>query len=293
MNCQRIHESFSEYYDGSLPADEATRLSTHLASCPTCQREWSAWQQFTRQLDRMADTPEPSPQMREQFYAMLQHHEQESPSRSPFASMLRHLNRFFATLLPSQPALQFALAVALLLGGVFAGREFLPKTILTTPAPDTSREIAALRAQMNSMGQLVTYSLLQQQSTSARIHAVLANMELKSPDRKILTDLVGTLVFDPSINVRLSTVEVLAQHSDDSLVRAGVLSALPRETAPLVQVVMIELLASTGDQTARPVLEKLSHDTALDTNVRDAAHRALAVLIQPAAKTANPAPSII
>ena len=29
-------------------------------------------------------------------------------------------------------------------------------------------------------------------------------MDLKSPDRKVLTDLVGALAFDPSVNVRLT-----------------------------------------------------------------------------------------
>jgi HEAT repeat protein len=134
----------------------------------------------------------------------------------------------------------------------------------------------------------VTYSLLQQQSTSERMRTVLATMDLKSPDRKVLTDLVGSLAFDPSINVRLSAVEALAQHSDDSLVRAGVLSALPKETAPLVQVAMIELLATARDQSAKPVFEKLSRDEALDRNVREAARRALAALRQPTNPSGNP-----
>jgi HEAT repeat protein len=103
-------------------------------------------------------------------------------------------------------------------------------------------------------------------------------MDLKSPDRKVLTDLVGALAFDPSINVRLSAVDALARHADDSLVRAGVLSVLARERAPLVQVAMIELIGPWHDPAARPVLEKLSRDEALDRNVREAARRALAVL---------------
>jgi hypothetical protein len=158
------------------------------------------------------------------------------------------------------------------------------------PPVDTTAqtELAALRAQVNSMGQLVTYSLLQQQSTSERLKTVLATMDLKTPDRKVLTDLVGSLAFDPSINVRLSAVEALAPHADDSLVRAGVLSALPRENAPLVQVAMIELLATARDQAAKPVFEKLSRDEAIDRNVRDAAKRALAALRQPAPSTERP-----
>ena len=283
MNCQRVQDNFIDYQDGSLPADEAAELRTHLASCPVCQREWSALQEITRKVDSLSDTPEPSPRLREQFYAMLETHQREADAPSPFALAKSRIDRFFAALLPSQPALQFAFAIALLIGGLFSGQRFMAKPAVVAPADDAAKaELAALRAQVNSMGQLVTYSLLQQQSTSERMRTVLATMDLKSPDRKVLTDLVGSLAFDPSINVRLSAVEALAQHSDDSLVRAGVLSALPRETAPLVQVAMIELLATAQDQAAKPVFEKLSRDEALDRNVREAARRALAALRQPA-----------
>jgi HEAT repeat protein len=115
------------------------------------------------------------------------------------------------------------------------------------------------------------------------MQTVLAQMDLKNPDRKVISDLISSLAFDPSINVRLSVVEALAQHADDSLVRAGVLSALPRERAPLVQVAMIELLTEAREPSAASVFEKLSRDEATDINVRDAARRALAVLRLPAA----------
>jgi hypothetical protein len=293
MNCQRVQESFLDYQDGSLPADEAARLRAHLAGCPVCQREWSALQEITRKLDTLPEAPEPGPRLREQFYAMLDTHQREADAPSPFALARGRIDRFCAAMLPARPALQFAFAIALLVSGVFAGGHFLAGPAAVAPADESARrELAALRAQMDSMGQLVTYSLLQQQSTSDRMRTVLATMDLKSPDRKVLTDLVGSLVFDPSINVRLSAVEALARHADDSLVRAGVLSALPRETAPLVQVAMIELLAGTHDQAAKPVFEKLSHDEALDRNVRDAARRALAALRLPAPSQANPAAAV-
>ena len=293
MNCQRVQECFIDYQDGSLPAGESAELRAHLASCPVCQREWSALQEITRKLDALPDAPEPSPRLREQFYAMLDTHQREADAPSPFALARSRIDRFFAALLPTQPALQFAFSVALLIGGLFAGRHFMTKPVVIAPVDDSAKtELAALRAQVNSMGQLVTYSLLQQQSTSERLRTVLATMDLKSPDRKVLTDLVGSLAFDPSINVRLTAVEALAQHADDSLVRAGVLSALPRETAPLVQVAMIELLAGARDQSAKPVFEKLSRDEALDRNVRESARRALAVLRLPAPPANNPTATI-
>jgi hypothetical protein len=302
MNCARVQDCFIDYQDGTLPPDESAELRAHLTSCPICQREWSALQEITRKLDALPAEEEPSPRLREQFYAMLETHQRDADAPSPFALARSRIDRFFAALLPAQPALQFALALALLAGGLFAGQHFLAKPAVVIPADDSARkELADLRKQMDSMNQLVTYSLLQQQSTSERLKTVLATMDLKSPDRKVLTDLVGSLAFDPSINVRLSAVEALAPHADDSLVRAGVLSALSRERAPLVQVAMIELLGPWRDPDARPVLERLSRDEALDRNVRDAARHALALLSlppdpaggQPTAKTKpNPQPAL-
>ena len=63
MNCTRVQDSFIDYQDGSLPADEAAQLRTHLASCPACQREWSALQEITRKLDALP-AEEPSPRLR-------------------------------------------------------------------------------------------------------------------------------------------------------------------------------------------------------------------------------------
>jgi len=289
MNCQRVQESFIDYQDGTLPADESAALRAHLASCPTCQREWSALQEITRKLDALPAVEEPSPRLRKQFYAMLETHQRDADSVSPFALARSRLDRFFAALLPSQPALQFAFALALLVGGVLAGSRYLGAPAARPAAPDNSAEVAALRKQgedlrkqVDDMGKLVAASLLQQKSTSERLSAVLATMDLKSPDRKVLSDLVGALAFDPSVNVRLSAVEALAPHADDLLVRAGLLNALSRESAPLVQVAMIELLTSVHEAEAAPIFDRISRDEAADKTVREAARRALAVLRSPA-----------
>ncbi len=288
MNCQRVQDSFIDYQDGTLPPDESAALRAHLASCPNCQREWSALQEMTRKLDALPAVEEPSPRLREQFYAMLETHQRDADTVSPFALAKSRIDKFFAALLPSTPALQFAYALAFLAGGVFVGTRYLqaPAPIAAT-APVTvvdakqEKEIADLKAQMKEMGSLVAASLLQQKSTSERMQTVLATMDLKSPDRKVLSDLVGALAFDPSVNVRLSAVEALTPHANDRLVRAGLLSALPRESAPLVQVAMIELLTSVHDRDAVPVFDRISRDETADKDVRESARRGLAVLRSP------------
>lgn len=292
MNCQRVQDNFIDYQDGTLPPAESAQLRAHLASCPTCQREWSALQEITRKLDSLPTEEEPSPHLRANFYAMLEAQQREVDSPSPFALARSRLDRFFSALLPAQPALQFAFALALLAGGLFVGQRFLsPARVVPVEDPAAKQELAALRAKVDSMDQLVTYSLLQQKTTSSRLQNVLASMDLKTPDREVLTKLVGALAFDPSVNVRLSAVEVLAQHTDDELVRTGVLTALTRERAPLVQVAMIELLANARERNAVPVFDQIVRDEAIDRNVRDAASRALASLRTPATspETTNPA----
>ncbi len=76
MNCQRVQDHFIDYQDGTLPPDESAALRAHLAGCPVCQREWSALQEMTRKLDALPAVEEPSPRLREQFYAMLETHQQ-------------------------------------------------------------------------------------------------------------------------------------------------------------------------------------------------------------------------
>jgi len=281
MNCQRIQEHFLDYQAGTLDPAASAEVRAHLATCLTCQKEWSALQEISTKLDHLP-SEEPGPRLREQFYEMLETHIREADAPSPFALARNRLDRFFELLLPAQPAMQFTFALALLAGGLYAGFRFSPGP--AQPAPVTvidqsaQQELAELKARVNDMGKLVTYSLLQQQSTSERMQGLLATLDLKSPDRRVLTDLVGALAFDPSVNVRLTAVEALAPHSSDELVRAGVLSALPRETAPLVQVAMIELLAASGEQNAAPVFDRLQRDERLDRSVRDSARRALAHL---------------
>lgn len=284
MNCSRIQESFTDYQDGTLSPDLAATLRTHLASCPDCQREWSALQEITRKLDALPAAEEPSPRLREQFYAMLETHQRNADSISPFALARSRLDRFFAALLPSTPALQFAGALAALAVGIFAGARYLPPP---AAAPvqivdqAAQQKIAILEAQMQDMGGLVTASLLQQKSTSDRLRTVLATMELKSPDRRVLTDLVGALAIDPSVNVRLAAIEALTPHAQEAVVRNGLLANLPRESAPLVQMAMIELLTSVRESSAVALFERISRDEAADINVRESARRGLALLRTP------------
>jgi len=283
MNCQRIQESFIDYQSGTLPAAESAEVREHLKSCIPCQREWAGLQATLLHLDRLP-APEPSPRLRANFYTLLEEHRRAADDPGPFAVMRGRLDRFFAALLPARPALQFALSLALLAAGLLLGARYFHKA---GPAADPAMEaqLADLRAQLQSVGnkvesvdQLLNNSLIQQRSTTERLKGVLATLDLKQADQKVLNDLIGALAFDPSINVRLAAIDALYPHADSNTVRAGVLASLPREQSPLVQLAMIDFLVAARDREAAPMLENLARNESLDTTVREAARRGLAQL---------------
>jgi preprotein translocase subunit SecF len=169
-------------------------------------------------------------------------------------------------------------AIAIAIGGFQYGTRFAAPAAVTTDDTALKRELAELRTKVDSVGQLVGYSLLQQRSTSERLQTVLATLDQKNPNQKILANLIGALALDPSVNVRLSALDALYPHADQQLVRSGVLASLPREQNPLVQVAMIDFLVAARDRDAAPELEKIARNDNVDRAVRDAAKRGLAQL---------------
>ncbi|MCF3651307.1 HEAT repeat domain-containing protein [Synoicihabitans lomoniglobus] len=279
MNCQRIQESFIDYQAGILPAHETANVREHLKTCLTCQREWADLQQTLLTLDKLPE-PEPSPRLRANFYAMLDEAQADVDAPSPFALARSRIDSFFAALLPSRPALQFALTVAVLFAGVFLGMRLLPSpepTIITQPDPATQQELADLRERVDSMDRLVSTQLLTQPAND-RLQSVIAAFNENDSNDRTLAKLLNTLAFDPSVNVRLTALEALYAHVDRDPVRAGVINALGREPSPLVQVAMIDFVVASRDPQAGPALNRLKSDPGTVDVVREAARLAIAQL---------------
>jgi hypothetical protein len=279
MNCTEIQDRFAELLDGRLADGDTAAARAHLASCPQCQREYASLAQTLSALDRLP-APSPSPRLRASFYAMLEEEKNSAASIRAAVERRQRASRLALWRWILAPVGALALALAAFYTGARYGAA-------TTPAPapvvastddDTKREIAELRAQVDKMGQAFVASLVQQQSTNERLHAVLTKIDQRNPDQRDLAALVGALALDPSVNVRLSALDALYPHADRELVRNGVLASLPREQNPLVQVAMIDFLVAARERNATPELQKLANNQAIDAAVRDAAKRGLAQL---------------
>lgn len=294
MNCQSARDLFPDLLDARPRSTEAEAVQrevrAHLAACPECQRDFAALSATLHALDT-TPAPAPSPHLRKNFHSML-HAEKQLAAHAP-AVTSRPAGHSAARRSPGwRWVLSPFLGCALVALGFVAGQRSAPSTH-TAPAPaatpasgdSTQRELAALREQISEQRQqldkmttLVGYSILQQQQNPAneRLRDVLAAARSENVNDKILDDLIQALTLDPSANVRLRAVEALYPHAERATVRAGVLAALPREQNPLVQLELIDFVASAQERKATPLLERLSADESTNRTVRDAARLALA-----------------
>lgn len=289
MNCSQAQDRFSELLDGRLTAADTAEVRAHLAGCPDCQREYASLASTLAALDKLPAV-QPSPRLRTNFYAMLEEEKHSAASIRAAAARQRRATRVSLwrwILAPSA-----ALAVAM--GAFLAGTRFdlarssangeelavTKKELATTKRElaDTKKEIATLSDKVDKMGDAFVYSLSETRSATDRLNRVLATLDQRNPDQKVIADLIGSLALDPSVNVRLSALEALYPHAGRPLVRDGVLATFPREQNPLVKVAMIDFFVAAHDRDAAPELEKLTRDPNIDAAVRDAARRGLALL---------------
>lgn len=281
MNCERVRERMIEWLDGRLDPATATELKAHVDRCSGCQRELAASRQMINLLEVPAPA-RPSPALRRGVLAAIEAEKDDAhkagrvaPNPPPRAAGWLHW-------LTTSPLGQLALPImgcALLAFGFVVGRHTGNPAAApaVASAPATQQDIAALKSQMDSVGQLVNYTLQRQQnsSTNQRMEGVLMTASLRKPDRQAIDSLIGTVALDPSANVRLSAVQALYADAGQEVVRTAIEVSLPREQSPLVQLAMIDFLTAAKDHDARPILEKLSANEAADPNVREAASRAM------------------
>jgi len=278
MNCTAARDLFPSLLDRRTLNSEHTEVRAHLAACPDCQREFAALNHTLNALDTMP-TPSPSPRLRQNFYAMLAEEKHPVASVRPAST---HAVR-------EPPARRFSLltlllsplaACALVALGFFVGTRSVPAGPSATE-DTTARQFAQLEQQLGDMKKLMAISIIQQQQaspTNERLQEVLVAARAENASEKVLYDLLAALAFDPSANVRLRALEALYPHAESKTVRDGILATLTREQNPLVQLEMIDFVASAHDRAAAPALEKMARNETIDRSVRDAARRALVQL---------------
>jgi hypothetical protein len=257
MECQDATAHIADYLAGTLPVEELEALRVHAAACAACRDELTAAEEMWQHLGRIPPVAPDLPAMRRRFDTVLAGYQLGLGGPPP------HAPRATARQAARRIALSALAAAALLMIGIGIGRQTAPPA---APAADT--QIAALREELSEMRQMMSLSLLQQQSATARLQGVISTGQIDDPRGEVVAALLDTLMYDPNPNVRLATVDALKRFMDRDLVRRRTLDALPRQTSPLVQIALIDfVVASAGGESAE-ALRTLAKDPMVEAAVR-------------------------
>src|SRR5262249_20500772 len=138
------------------------------------------------------------------------------------------------------PVFQVAYSLLLLGAGLLIGHVLGSRQ--SNPA-----EIAGMQRELAGMRQMVTLSLLQQQSASERLRGVDWSQQADRSDTQVLSALLYAVNHDANVNVRLAAVDALRRFAGRTEVRTGVTDALRRQESPLMQIALIDLIVEMGD----------------------------------------------
>jgi hypothetical protein len=252
-----------DYLGGSVSSTDRSAIERHLKTCKLCKAEYTALTNVWMELGRLPDE-KPGPQVRERFYAELELQKSAQQLRvAPEIRWLDRLNNLIDRLWPKQPVVQFGIALVFMLVGYVIGFR------IDGVGTGSNGDVAQLRSEVVNMQRLVMLSLLKTESASERIRGANWSERVTRPDSEVMSQLFETLNYDPVVNVRLAALEALSKFYDETDVKKGILGSLLRQTSPLVQLALIQVITTVHDAEGMAALKELLKNKDLNKTVRE------------------------
>jgi len=261
---QQIEELSLEYIEKNCTPERRDEIKHILQQQGIDIQELDELADISEKLDQIP-LPDPSEEMTAGFYNKLNEYSRSVQKQSSWIDRLYdmlHSRRM------QKYSVRLAYSFILLFAGWAAGHWLTPDS-----------RIEQMSGEINQMKEMVTLTLLTQQSPSDRIKAVNHVNDLDKIDQKIITALLSTLNTDPNVNVRLVTVEALLEFADIPEVRQGLVQSISRQNSPLVQLALAESMAALQEKAAVSPLQKLLEKKDLVDSVREQIEKSLQTLI--------------
>ena len=260
MKCEQIAELLPDYLQGCLGPDQQNSVEAHLQQCADCSGEVAVWKKLS-----ILPAEQPSPASRARFEGMLQAFQAGRSSQPATASRWRQSAsawNVFQWL--RSPLAAIAWSTALLAIGVYVGLHM-------SGSKSHLRDLAAMQSELTTIKQLMVVSMLQQQSASSRLEGVSWSTRDPQLNPQVLSALLHTLRYDPSVDVRLAALDALSRHGRQPQVHEGILDSLQEQQSPLVQMALIDLLLEWREPDAAQRLQALQQIPNLNPIVRQRA----------------------
>jgi anti-sigma factor RsiW len=261
MTCDQVKEHIADYLAGALGRPEAEELDEHFARCAACKQETAALSETWEMLG-LLEQEQPSAELRPRFYQSLEAYRQGLESAAPAPAQRRFFDWGWRGLAWSAALLIVGIGVGQWLGVRERGRA----------------DLAGLQDEVHHMRQLVTLSLLEQQSASERLRGVDYSGRVDQSDTQVLAALLYAVNHDPSVNVRLAAVDALRKFAASPSMKGKLDQSLNKQDSPLVQLALIDFMVDQRDRAALPSLAALESSPTADKNVKEKAQWGLSQL---------------
>ncbi len=266
MKCEQIKYQLIDYIDGTLTAQTKAEVENHIETCDSCQEELINTGKLLKEISNTTNI-EPSEKLKTGFYQMLEAEKttlHEKPLKSSAKTIgFRHLTR----------TLRIAAQIAILIGiAVIINNQMRNSRVRNI-------EIASLKQEVNYLQQNMNLVSLKQPSASQRIHAI-NNMNYSSTENTdIINALINTMNTDENVNVRMTSMYALTKFSDIENVRFALLTSLSKQTDPILQISLINIIVGFQDIRVKESLKNIITNENYSNTVKEQAKNGLETFI--------------
>ncbi len=267
MECYEAESLLIDYLDAQLHPGDKRPLEEHLQQCPHCRQVLEEYRELFAAIQ--SDKAEkPGPGLHEKFENMLQ-----SEMNIDNNARIVEMEKQKSTRVIKMPSLLWKIAASIILiaSGVFIGSMFNNNKAGNT-------EMAELKNEVKDMKETLMFNGLNDESASERIKAVSYVDEINQPDDKIVNALITTINEDKNVNVRLAALYAVAKFSDDPGVSDALVASLSKQTEPLMQIALINILTEKKESKAKQPIRKILQDTNTLPPVKQIAQKGLRLL---------------
>jgi len=229
MSCEEAMQAFLNAREMGAALDKAE--AQHIEECEVCRRETAETDQLFAEISNDVVLP-PPPSIRQAFEKALAN--EIAGSQKTIAPRRGIFRSRFATM---------AAACLLLIAGIGIGHLV---TRDNRPFPEVYN---------GNIPDSVTSTSYQ--SSSDRIETINRSVETNTPDDSLLVTLTRILASDKNSNVRMAALYALAKYANNPYVHQRLIASLARETEPVIQVLLINLLMEKKGSGAIDAIQNL------------------------------------
>jgi hypothetical protein len=266
MKKNDLMRKFFDLLQENLSPEEREKIITGLEESGISRDEIELICSVNRLPDEI-HVPEPTERMDKRFYAMLEEEQRKAligeQDIKPHIPISDYLN---------WPGLRIAAGISLFLLGWFASGWF------GSPLRNNN-QLANLSGEVRQLKETLVLTMMQQNSTVERIKAVNMVGEFDKADSRIIESLIKVLNTDSNDNVRLLALDALIRYSSIPEVREGLVASIVKQTSPMVQLRLAEIMLALNEKRAAPEFQKVLQNVNLNYSVRGKMNDAIVVLL--------------